>query len=200
MGREYNRVLDLGLPQIAPNPLPHKILLHPALFRSKETVVGCYGGCGTQQLRLLAQVQQIVTEGEGQDQRAVGVRLADGRVFRGRTVISNATRWDTFEKLMGGEERLPASERAFRQRYKKSPSFLSIHMGVRADALPPGQLPSLSSMKIPHITYRPLLTGQERASVGSLFFIFFLSMQGPCLVGRATGTSPKRAVCSGCAL
>jgi len=66
------------------------------------------------------------------------VRLADGRVFRGRTVVSNATRWDTFEKLMGGEERLPPSEKAFRKRYKKSPSFLSIHMGVRADVLPAG--------------------------------------------------------------
>ena len=89
----------------------------------------------------------------------MGVRLADGRVFRGRTVVSNATRWDTFEKLMGGEERLPASERAFRQRYKKSPSFLSIHMGVRADALPPGQLCSLSSVTMPETTYRSLLMG-----------------------------------------
>lgn len=32
---------------------------------------------------------------------------------------------------------LPA-ERLFRTRYKKAPSFLSIHMGIRADVLPPG--------------------------------------------------------------
>ena len=87
---------------------------------------------------LTAQVQEILTEGDGSSQKAIGVRLADGRVFRGRTVVSNATRWDTFEKLMGGEERLPPSEQAFRKRYKKSPSFLSIHMGVRADVLPAG--------------------------------------------------------------
>ena len=31
-----------------------------------------------------------------------------------------------------------ASGAARRQRYTKAPSFLSIHMGVRADALPPG--------------------------------------------------------------
>lgn len=55
---------------------------------------------------------------------------------RGRTVISNATRWDTFEGLMSKQE-LPKSERLFRGRYKKSPSFLSIHMGVRADLLGP---------------------------------------------------------------
>jgi prolycopene isomerase len=49
--------------------------------------------------------------------------------------VSNATRWDTFEAMMG-EAQLPPSEAAFRQRYQKSPSFLSIHMGVRAELLP----------------------------------------------------------------
>ncbi|BAT92666.1 hypothetical protein VIGAN_07146400, partial [Vigna angularis var. angularis] len=28
--------------------------------------------------------------------KAVGVRLADGREFFAKTIISNATRWDTF--------------------------------------------------------------------------------------------------------
>lgn len=84
------------------------------------------------------QVREILTEGEGSSKRAIGARLADGRVFRGRSIVSNATRWDTFEKLMGGEEALPPSEKAFRQRYKKSPSFLSVHMGVKAHAVPAG--------------------------------------------------------------
>ena len=53
---------------------------------------------------------------------------------RGKTVVSNATRWDTFEAMMS-EEQLPPSEAAFRQRYQKSPSFLSIHMGVRSELL-----------------------------------------------------------------
>ena len=48
--------------------------------------------------------------------------------------MSNATRWDTFEGMMRGAE-MPKSERLFRKRYQKSPSFLSIHMGVRADLL-----------------------------------------------------------------
>ena len=89
-----------------------------------------------------ANVKEIVLEEEGgegrNEKRAVGVRLADGRVYRGKVVISNATRWDTFEGMLGGEENLPESEKLFRKRYKKSPSFLSIHMGVDASVLPPG--------------------------------------------------------------
>lgn len=52
-----------------------------------------------------------------------------------QTVISNATRWDTFEYMME-QQALPRSEQLFRKRYKKSPSFISIHMGVKADVLP----------------------------------------------------------------
>ncbi|EIE25844.1 carotenoid isomerase [Coccomyxa subellipsoidea C-169] len=84
-----------------------------------------------------ANVKQILVEGEGESARAVGVRLADGRVFRGKTVVSNATRWDTFERLLADED-MPEAEQLFRKRYKKSPSFVSIHMGVRADVLPAG--------------------------------------------------------------
>ena len=62
-------------------------------------------------------------------------KMRNARSRRGKTVVSNATRWDTFEAMMG-EEQLPPSEAAFRKRYQKSPSFLSIHMGVRAELLP----------------------------------------------------------------
>jgi prolycopene isomerase len=82
-----------------------------------------------------ANVKEIVMNTT--NNRAVGVKLADGRFYKGKVVISNATRWDTFEGLLG-EEKLPESERLFRNRYKKSPSFLSIHMGVKAEVLPPG--------------------------------------------------------------
>ncbi|MEW5306762.1 MAG: hypothetical protein WDW36_009203 [Sanguina aurantia] len=81
-----------------------------------------------------ANVKEILTTGEGSSMTATGVRLADGRVFKGKTIISNATRWDTFENMLG-ESKMPESERLFRLRYKKSPSFLSIHMGVRAGVL-----------------------------------------------------------------
>ncbi|XVE61351.1 hypothetical protein DITRI_Ditri06bG0032500 [Diplodiscus trichospermus] len=68
--------------------------------------------------------------------KAVGVRLSDGRDFFARTIISNATRWDTFGKLLKGEN-LPKEEENFQKVYVKAPSFLSIHVGVKADVLPP---------------------------------------------------------------
>ena len=34
---------------------------------------------------------------------------------------------------------LPEPEAKFRKRYKKSPAFLTIHAGIRADSLPPGR-------------------------------------------------------------
>lgn len=61
-----------------------------------------------------ANVSEIVTEGQGDELKASAVRLADGRVFRGRSIISNATRWDTFEKMMGQKVELPEMEKMFR--------------------------------------------------------------------------------------
>ncbi|MBW4574753.1 MAG: carotene isomerase [Aphanothece sp. CMT-3BRIN-NPC111] len=80
-----------------------------------------------------ARVTKIVTE-KG---RAVGVQLADGKIYHAKRVVSNATRWDTFEKLLPPEE-MPTAEKKWQQRYQKSPSFLSLHLGVEADVLPPG--------------------------------------------------------------
>ncbi|OWM82610.1 hypothetical protein CDL15_Pgr002185 [Punica granatum] len=79
-----------------------------------------------------ANVTDIIVE----NGKAVGVRLSDGRQFFAKTIISNATRWDTFGKLLKGEN-LPKEERDFQKRYVKAPSFLSIHMGVKAEVLPP---------------------------------------------------------------
>ena len=61
--------------------------------------------------------------------------LSSRQIVLLQTVISNATRWDTFEYLME-QQALPRSEQLFRKRYKKSPSFISIHMGVKVDVLP----------------------------------------------------------------
>lgn len=55
-----------------------------------------------------ANVKEIIVEGEGEQSKAVGVRLADGREYRGKVVVSNATRWDTFEGLLA-KEKLPES-------------------------------------------------------------------------------------------
>ena len=62
-----------------------------------------------------------MVEGEGEAARAVGVRLADGRVYRGRTVVSNATRWDTFEGMIGADK-LPESGAPHRARPPRPPA------------------------------------------------------------------------------
>jgi prolycopene isomerase len=85
------------------------------------------------QIQYKARVTKILTE-KG---RAVGVKLASGEEFRAKRIVSNATRWDTFGKLLE-RDRKPASEQKWQQRYKQSPSFLSLHLGVKADVLPMG--------------------------------------------------------------
>ncbi len=80
-----------------------------------------------------ARVTKIITE-QG---KAVGVQLANGKVYRGKRIVSNATRWDTFEQLLPAEE-IPRNEKKWQQNYQKSPSFLSLHMGVKAEVLPLG--------------------------------------------------------------
>lgn len=81
------------------------------------------------QIRYKARVSEILLE-QG---RAVGVKLTSGEVLRAKRIVSNATRWDTFEKLLPKEK--PWFEKFWERRYQKSPSFLSLHLGVSADLL-----------------------------------------------------------------
>ena len=77
-----------------------------------------------------ANVKRIVVK----DGQACGVELADGRLLRGKKIISNATRWDTFQNLLKDAPehvRMPESEVSFRDKYKMSPSFVSIHMAIK---------------------------------------------------------------------
>jgi prolycopene isomerase len=85
------------------------------------------------QIRYRSRVTEIVRDGD----RAVGVKLASGEVIRAKRVVSNATRWDTFGKLLP-QSAMPLTERQWQERYQKSPSFFSLHLGVKAEALPPG--------------------------------------------------------------
>jgi len=96
---------------------------------AQKLVAGLEAAGGKIQYR--ARVTQILEE-KG---RAVGVRLASGQVYRARRIVSNATRWDTFGSLW---PTVPAAEQKWRRRYQKSPSFLSLHLGVDAAVLPPG--------------------------------------------------------------
>lgn len=83
------------------------------------------------QIQYRARVTEILME-QG---KAVGVKLATGETYHAKRIVSNATRWDTFEKLMPTP--MPPAEKKWQQRYQKSPSFLSLHLGVRADAIAP---------------------------------------------------------------
>lgn len=79
-----------------------------------------------------ANVTSIITD----NRKAVGVKLSNGREFYAKTIISNATRWDTFGKLVK-KEHMPEEEENFQKAYVKAPSFLSIHLGIKAEILPP---------------------------------------------------------------
>uniref|UniRef100_A0A7S1XFQ4 Amine oxidase domain-containing protein n=1 Tax=Compsopogon caeruleus TaxID=31354 RepID=A0A7S1XFQ4_9RHOD len=81
-----------------------------------------------------ANVQEILFE----NGKAVGVRLTNGSERRARVIVSNATRWDTFEKLVPNHL-VPSIEKKFQERYEKSPSFLSLHLGVEKDIISPDE-------------------------------------------------------------
>ena len=84
-------------------------------------------------IRYEARVSQVLLE----NNTAVGVKLASGEELRARRVVSNATRWDTFGALVDAAH-TPKAETTWRRRYKPSPSFLSLHLGIDAQIVPKG--------------------------------------------------------------
>ncbi|MBF2036583.1 MAG: FAD-dependent oxidoreductase [Leptolyngbyaceae cyanobacterium T60_A2020_046] len=81
-------------------------------------------------LRLGTTVARICVEGG----RAVGVQLTTGDRIAAPIVISNATLWDTYGKLLAPEELPPQ----FRTRALATPaihSFMHLHLGIRATDL-----------------------------------------------------------------
>jgi len=99
-------------------------------------------------IRYKARVTKVMLDGEGPGARAVGVELASGERLSARRVVSNATRWDTFGGQPGSDGAVatplvplaqsPSAETTWRRRYKPSPSFLSLHLGVDAAVVPEG--------------------------------------------------------------
>tara|TARA_Y100001968_G_C19302950_1_gene690074 strand:+ start:1 stop:909 length:909 start_codon:yes stop_codon:yes gene_type:complete len=92
-----------------------------------------YGG----EIRYKSKVKKILFR-EG---KAIGVSLDNDEEIYGKTIVSNATRWDTF----GGQgineplvelDKTPRSETKWQKRYSPSPSFLSLHLGVTEDSIP----------------------------------------------------------------
>ena len=82
------------------------------------------------ELRLNAHVEKIIVE-EG---KAVGVKLQTGEVIKAKVVISNATLWDTYYKLLDKKD-LPSD---YRQSALVTPavdSFMHLHLGIKAEGL-----------------------------------------------------------------
>ena len=84
-------------------------------------------------IRYKARVAKVLLD----NNTAVGVKLASGEELRARRVVSNATRWDTFGALVDAAH-TPKAETTWRRRYKPSPSFLSLHLGIDAQIVPKG--------------------------------------------------------------
>jgi prolycopene isomerase len=84
-------------------------------------------------IRYKSRVTKVLLE----NNTAVGAKLASGEVLRARRVVSNATRWDTFGALVDAAH-TPKAETTWRRRYKPSPSFLSLHLGIDAQIVPKG--------------------------------------------------------------
>ncbi|NET30066.1 NAD(P)/FAD-dependent oxidoreductase [Okeania sp. SIO1I7] len=82
------------------------------------------------ELRLNAHVEQILIESG----KVIGVRLRGDEVVRANIVISNATIWDTYTKLLQLED-LPPSYREAALATPAVESFMHLHLGIRADDL-----------------------------------------------------------------
>jgi prolycopene isomerase len=77
-----------------------------------------------------AKVKEIIIK----NNQAVGVKLVDGKEYFAERIVSNATRWDTFDKLIDKDKK-PKKEEKWQKNYRQSPSFLSLHLGVEAKVL-----------------------------------------------------------------
>ena len=82
------------------------------------------------ELRLGTHVERVLVE-QG---RAIGVQLRQGDIIHAPVVISNATLWDTYTKLLGPDD-VPAE---FRQAALTTPavnSFMHLHLGIDGQGL-----------------------------------------------------------------
>lgn len=82
------------------------------------------------QLRLNAHVDKIIVE----NSKAKGVRLRNGEVIQAPIVISNATIWDTYTKLLEPDDLSPV----YRKKALATPavdSFMHLHLGIKAEGL-----------------------------------------------------------------
>lgn len=81
------------------------------------------------EVRLGTAVDQVIID----NGRAVGVRLKGGQEVRASAVVSNATVWDTFSRLVT-DSRFQVPE----GRFVKAPSWFQVYLGVDGRVIPQG--------------------------------------------------------------
>ncbi|MEG4342195.1 NAD(P)/FAD-dependent oxidoreductase [Microcoleus sp. A003_D6] len=81
-------------------------------------------------LRLGTPVEQILVESG----KTTGIRLQNGEIIRAPIVISNATVWDTYTKLLRPED-LPESYRKSALSMPAVDSFMHLHLGIKAEGI-----------------------------------------------------------------
>lgn len=81
-------------------------------------------------LRLGTPVEQILIESG----KTSGIRLQNGETIRAPIVISNATVWDTYTKLLRPED-LPESYRKNSLSMPAVDSFMHLHLGIKGEGL-----------------------------------------------------------------
>ncbi|MEM7555170.1 MAG: NAD(P)/FAD-dependent oxidoreductase [Cyanobacteria bacterium P01_A01_bin.84] len=88
------------------------------------------------ELRLSCHVDKILVEKNYNNslRKAVGVKLKNGETLTAPIVISNATVWDTYTKLLSADD-LPSNYRSSALATPKVESFMHLHLGIRADGL-----------------------------------------------------------------
>ena len=82
------------------------------------------------ELRLGTHVEQILVEYG----KVTGVLLPEGKIVKAPVVISNATIWDTYTKLLRPED-LPSSYRKQELETLAVDSFMHLHLGIKAEGL-----------------------------------------------------------------
>jgi len=87
--------------------------------------IGKFGGS----VRYRTEVAEIVVE----NGTATGVRLSDGEIVRAQAVITNATVWDTFNRLITDNRYRVAEDR-----FLRAPSWFQMFLGVDAGVIPVG--------------------------------------------------------------
>ena len=86
-----------------------------------------YGG----EVRLKSHVDSVIIDGEG---AAVGVKLRGGSEVRAPIVLSNASVWDTYSKLLPPGA-VSQKEKEDAMGTPHSESFMHLHLGIKADGL-----------------------------------------------------------------